>query len=65
MSKPSDPIQPKSTPSQAVSASGDTTRSRRITVTLTPRAASIVAHHQAENGVSKTRAIEELILQSR
>jgi hypothetical protein len=38
---------------------------RRISVTLTSRAADIVARYQAEHKVSKTRAIEELILLNR
>jgi hypothetical protein len=65
MSKQSEPARSKPKPSQAICAFDHKTKRRRITVTLTPAAAGIVAQDQTENGISKTRAIEELILQNR
>jgi len=62
MSKLDDPSLPVLDEPGTQSPAVNQTKRRRITVTLTPRAADLVARYQAENKVSKTRAIEELIL---
>jgi hypothetical protein len=65
MKTSSDPDQPTPGDFESARLAATKAKRRKITVTLSSKVASIVERYKTERGISKTRAIEELILLNR